>query len=329
MSKADQKDGRLDRIDLALLIRDEHALRRRIFTARESVATTRTEILRAAERRYARIPSREQVTSQLFAMPAIIDFGDLSTHARREVTLLGQDPVWAAAIQRIWRSAFDSEVLDVQPVPSIVHLNAVLGISPCTVHEQAFRGASLFEGRQPGWVPMCRDGHKYEIGDGPRAVVYLLLAYVASRACDTPLASGAPPCDRSSEDLLSAWFAVKECGPSVRVLQPKRFYDALDDAQAAQLHHFMRWAASKDYPHRLDLQSDPDQSDRVTIAGRYWRLGNAPWEEVRWSYDGSWRGVFDFAKVARLGSTLGTFPQNLPERELLASRIGKSAFDLH
>ncbi len=293
------------KIGLELLAHDERALRRRILEAQDSRASTRAEILRAAERRCARTANRGVVTSQLFAMPVVVDFGDTSTSARRESKLLGHDQVWQSTIERIWRCAFDSRALEVRLVPTIVHLNAVLGISPCTVHEQAFRGASVFEGRQPGTVSMCNEGQGYELGGGPRAIVYLLLGYIASPASADPVAAGTLPRDRSIEQYLGAWFAVKTGKPSVRTMPPRRFYDALEDAHTAQLLHFVRWCKSRGYPHRLDCSSAGSQSDHVVISGHFQRRVDTPWEEVSWSYDGSWRGAFDLARVRRVDALDG------------------------
>ena len=292
-------------ISMELLARDEHALRRRILDARESAASVRAEILRTAERRRARSTRRKEVVTQLFAMPLIVDFGDVLSRSKHEVRLLGDDAVWEATIDRIWRTAFDGEALEVRPVPTMVHLNAVLGISPCVVQEQTFRGASIFEGRQPKIVPMCGGGDQYELGGGPRATVYLMLAYVASPASDKPLASGSLPRKPLTEEYLSAWFAVTAGRPSVRVLPPRRFYDALDDAHSAQLRHFIRWCDSKGYSQELSLLSFGSQASQVTIAGHYRRSPCAPWEEVSWSYDSSWRGPIELTALQGTNKLLG------------------------
>lgn len=282
-------------ISLALLTRDADDLRRRVLEAADRAGAIRNVILRAAERRHARTEGRKQVTVQLFAMPLIIDFGDQHTRAKREVTLLGQDPAWDATINRIWRSAFDGDTVDIRPGPTMVHANAALGTPPHVVHEQTFRGASLFEGRQPKPVAMCTAGQQYEAGGGPRAIVYLMLAYVASPRSIELLSAGRQPSEPLAAQYLSAWFAVESGTPSVRILPPKRYYDALNDAQLELLHHFMRWCSLGCYPHRLDLSSAAGETNHVTITGRYQPRGNATQEEVSWSYDCSWRGFIDLA----------------------------------
>ncbi len=284
-------------IGLELLTRNASALRGRIIEAKGSVAAIRAEILRTAERRWARTPAGKNVVVQLFGMPVVVNFGDQPMRAKREVKLLGRDKNWEAIVSRIWRSAFDSKVLDIRLVPAMTHLNAIFGIAPCAVHEQVFRGASVFEGRQPESVPMCTNGELHEFAGGPRAIVYLTLAYVASPSLEHAPAAGTRPCEPLAEEYLSAWFAVETGVPSVKILPPKRFYDALEDAHRAQLRHFVGWCKSKNYPHSLNVSSSPNKGQHVTITGCYQPADGKRPMEVGWMYDGSWRGPIDLTTV--------------------------------
>lgn len=285
-------------IGTELLTRDDAALRNRILDAGEHAPHVRAEIHRAAERRQARSAGQGSLTVQLFAMPVIVDFGEQTTRAKSELELFGRDDVWATTISRIWRSSFDDQSLDIRPLPTMVHLNTTLGISPSIVHAQVFRGASVYEGRQPRPVSMCADAGAFQSAGGPVAMVYLMQAYVASPA------GGAAPSvgDRvamQAESYLRAWFALSKEAPSVRVLTPRRFYDALDEAHRAQLGHFLRWCAQHDCVHQLDLSPADEDTGAVTITGWYQRRGNPKQDDVSWSYDSTWRGQLDSKAVMR------------------------------
>ena len=150
---------------------------------------------------------------------------------------------------------------------------------------------------------MCTGRKVIESGGGPVAPIYLMLAYVGSSAGATAPAAGTRPRDPRASAILGGVFAVEASVPAVRVLAPRRFYDALDDAHQAQLAHFMLWCEQHQCAHQIDLSPADEDTGEIQITGWYQRPGQSKVDEVNWSYDSTWRGrvdtkaVMDAAKV--------------------------------
>jgi hypothetical protein len=286
-------------VAIELLTRDDGALRERIRSAGSGETAVRTEILRASERRQAKVPGRGEAMVQLFAMPLIVDYGDQKTEGKRETLIVDNDELWAGTIARIWRSCFPGDDLDIRPLPYLVHLNGVLDVSPSTVHAQVFRGASIYEGREQKPLPMCAERNRLESAGGPVPMTYLMLAYVASPAGKAAPAAGVRPMDAQAQSYMRGFFALMDRAPSVQLLQPRRFYDALNSAQQAHLGHFLIWCARNKLDHRIDFSPADEDTGEVTITGWFQSPGAEHAVEACWKYDSTWRGPFDSQAVMR------------------------------
>jgi hypothetical protein len=146
---------------------------------------------------------------------------------------------------------------------------------------------------------MCLDGSEPVDSKGPEAMAYLALAYVASPASTDVPTRGARPRDPRTEAYLKGFFALPQASPEIKVLAPRRFYDALNDAQQAQLGHFLLWCARNEAVHQLDVSAPDEVTGEVTITGWYQPHGTGSPEEASWTYDGVWRGGPDSQAVMR------------------------------
>ena len=155
----------------------------------------------------------------------------------------------------------------------------------------------MFEGRDVPDLSMVRSGTLIESARGPTAMVFLMLAYVASPTDRPAPIKGARPSHANSNAYQQGWLAHASATPEVTVLAPMRFFDAVHEAQSAQLQHFLLWCARQGLVHSLDvLQPDP-VTRTVRVEGWYQTQGQAKPHAVAWEYDSTWREPLHTATV--------------------------------
>jgi len=281
-------------LQAALLCGRDQDLRQLVQEAGQWAPDVRRQIRCAAQMRPVRARGLRGAGVHLVAMPALLDYGSAGARCPAEVRLV--TPA-AEHLRGLWQCAFGAQAHEVVVLPQVVHLDAVLGISPLAVHECAFFGASLIEGARTQ-IPKLRlpDRHAREAG---KALVapYLLLALAV---CPEGLAHDEAAWRRvrlEVEQLVTAMFATRWAQPRLTLMAPRQFFDAIDAAQVAQLVHAARWLARKGGAQRFEFRHlerghiDIEYAHGLTPADG---LG-----QMLWTYDSTWREPPDLRAIAR------------------------------
>ena len=280
-----------------LLSGRDHALRHRIQEAGARAPEVRREIRRAAEVRPVRLPGQRAARVHLVAMPLLLDFGLDSVVCRAETRCSTPNTAVAASLRALWVCAIGAPVEGLRLLPVAVHLESALGISPLAVHEFLFFGASLAEGArtQPARLQLV-DRWDRQAAPGLPAC-YLLLALVTCNG-DLKLSQTVrPAAAREGSALLQALFATATAQPTATLLPPQRWFDALDEAHAAQMAHTVAWAAKRGLAPQLVHRQQA--RGKVEIECAFHDPGRGDLLRRIWAYDGTWRELPDLREVVR------------------------------
>lgn len=282
------------KIQFALLAGQERELRERILRAGAGAPALKRQIRRLAQARSIRVKRQRRAQLHLLAMPMQLTFPCRSTICPAEVNLFMPGSALEDRLRQLWHSFMGSDTRAISVLPYAVHLESVLGISPSSVHELAFFGASMFEGARTH-APRLHLANRNALLTGDvSTATYLIMAF-ASCDGDPSIQEGAwRQRQFDARTLLSSMVALPSRSPSLSLLRPSGFFDAIDAAQQAELDSIVARIAKRGGRSRFDLNKGSD--GHVTISCVYALPGVERADRKVWTYDTTWREMPDLCR---------------------------------